>query len=393
MRTILNNGIIITPIRIIKNGGIIIEKNSIVNLFDQSNDIKFGKSDQIIDVKGHYISPGFIDIHTHGGFGYDYLDGSVESIIKASEGHMRYGVTSIVPTISSAPLEKIMNVLDCFKEAKLKNLNGPNLLGVHLEGPYFSFEEKGAQDPNVIRKPVKEEYMKILKHSNDILRWSIAPEIEGALELGRILTKRGILCSAGHTNAFYDDMLEAYENGFTHITHLYSSTSMVRRINAFRYSGVVESAYLIDEITVEIIADGKHLPTSLLKLIYKIKGPDKICLITDSIRAAGLPEGEYIRPDGHKFIVEDGVAKLKDRTSFAGSIATANKLLQTMMNYTGISLQDSIKMFTLTPARIMKINQYKGLLAPGKDADIVVFDGDLNIKLVMVKGNIRFYSN
>ena len=390
MRTILKNGTLITPIRIIKNGGIIIEEGKIVSIFDQNTDIKFDVSDKVIDVKSHYISPGFIDIHSHGGFGYDYLDGTVESFVKASEGHMKYGATSIVPTISSAPLEKILFVLDGFKEAKKRAKNGPNLLGIHLEGPYFSLEEKGAQDPRIIRKPNKEEYLKILNHSNDILRWSIAPEVEGALELGKILTERGILCAAGHTNALYEDMLKAYENGFTHITHLYSGTSTVRRINAFRYSGAVESAYLIDEMTVEIIADGKHLPESLLKLVYKIKGPDKICLITDSIRAAGLPEGEYTRPDGRKFVVEDGVAKLMDRTSFAGSVATVDRLLKTMTNIAGVSLQDSIKMLTLTPARIIKIEKYKGLLAPGKDADIVVFNDDFKMQLVMVNGNIRF---
>ena len=390
MRTILKNGTLITPIRTIKNGGIVIEEGKIVSIFDKNTDIKFDVLDRVIDVRGHYISPGFIDIHSHGGFGYDYLDGTVESIVKASEGHMKYGATSIVPTISSAPLDKMLFVLDSFKEAKKRAKSGPNLLGIHLEGPYFSLEEKGAQDPKIIRKPNKEEYLKILNHSNDILRWSIAPEVEGALELGKILTERGILCSAGHTNALYKDMLRAFESGFTHITHLYSGTSTVRRINAFRYSGVVESAYLIDEMTVEIIADGKHLPESLLKLVYKIKGSDKICLITDSIRAAGLPEGEYKRPDGRKFVVEDGVAKLIDRTSFAGSVATVDRLLKTMTNIAGVSLQDSIKMLTLTPARIMKIEKYKGLLTPGKDADIVVFNDDFKMQLVMVKGNIGF---
>jgi len=390
MRTILKNGTLITPIRTIRNGGIVIEEGKIISIFDKNTNIKFDVSDKVIDVKGHYISPGFIDIHSHGGFGYDYLDGTVESIIKASKGHMKYGATSLVPTISSAPLDKMLLVLDSFKEAKKRAKSGPNLLGIHLEGPYFSLEEKGAQDPKIIRKPNKEEYLKILNHSNDILRWSIAPEVEGALELGEILTERGILCSAGHTNALYKDMLRAFESGFTHITHLYSSTSTVRRINAFRYSGVVESAYLIDEMTVEIIADGKHLPESLLKLVYKIKGSDKTCLITDSIRAAGLPEGEYKRPDGRKFVVEDGVAKLIDRTSFAGSVATVDRLLKTMTNIAGVSLQDSIKMLTLTPARIMKIERYKGVLAPGKDADIVAFDDNFNMLLVMVKGNIGF---
>jgi len=390
MRTILKNGTLITPIRTIKNGGIVIEEGKIVSIFDKNTDIKFDALDRVIDVRSHYISPGFIDIHSHGGFGYDYLDGTVESIVKASEGHMKYGATSIVPTISSAPLEKMLLVLDSFKEAKKSAKNGPNLLGIHLEGPYFSQEEKGAQDPRIIRKPNKEEYLKILNHSNDILRWSIAPEVEGALELGRILTERDILCAAGHTNALYEDMLKAYENGFTHITHLYSGCSTVRRINAFRHSGVVESAYLIDEMTVEIIADGKHLPESLLKLVYQIKGADKICLITDSIRAAGLPEGEYTRPDGRKFVVEDGVAKLMDRTSFAGSVATVDRLLITMTNIAGVSLQDSIRMLTLTPARIMKIQKNKGMLAPGKDADVVVFNDDFKMQLVMVNGNIRF---
>jgi N-acetylglucosamine-6-phosphate deacetylase len=278
MRTILKNGTLITPIRTIRNGGIVIEEGKIISIFDKNTNIKFDVSDKVIDVKGHYISPGFIDIHSHGGFGYDYLDGTVDSIIKASKGHMKYGATSLVPTISSSPLDKMIIVLDSFKEAKKKMKNGPNLLGIHLEGPYFSLEEKGAQDPKIIRKPNKKEYMKILNYSKDILRWSVAPEVEGALEMGKILTERGILCSAGHTNALYEDMLRAFESGFTHITHLYSGTSTVKRINAFRYSGVIESAFLIDEITVEIIADGKHLPESLLKLIYKIKGPDKICL-------------------------------------------------------------------------------------------------------------------
>lgn len=387
MSIIIKNGKLITPIRIIKNGGVVIKDGTIEKVLTD-DDIRIGEKDRIIDVGGKYISPGFIDIHNHGGNGYDFLDGTVESIIEPAKIHMGYGVTSIIPTISTCTPEQMLKVLDCFKKAKSIIKNGPNLLGVHLEGPYFSLEEKGAQNPNLIRKPKKEEYLEILDYSDDIVRWSVAPEVKGALEMGRLLTKRGILCSAGHTNATYDDMLKAYENGFTHITHLYSGTSTVRRINAFRYSGVVESAYLIDEMTIEIIADGKHLPKSLLKLVYKIKGSDKICLITDSIRAAGLPEGEYKRPDGRKFVVEDGVAKLMDRTSFAGSVATANRLIKTMTDLADVSLQEAVKMLTLTPARIMNIENRKGCISEGKDADIVVFDDNINILLVMVMGGV-----
>lgn len=346
----------------------------------------------MVDVKGNYISPGFIDIHTHGAGGYDFMDGDVKSIKEACKTHMKYGTTSIVPTTLTSTMKELFITLDNFKQAKTEIKDGPNILGLHLEGPYFSIEQKGAQDPRYIKNPDKQEYLKILNYSNDIIRWTVAPELDGALEMGNILRERGILGCIGHSNAIYKEVVAAYENGFTHITHLYSGMSMVRRINAFRYSGVVESAYLIDEMTVEIIADGKHLPASLLKLIYKIKGADKICLITDSMRAAGMPEGEYILgslKDGQKVIVEDGVAKLMHRTAFAGSVATSNRLVKTMVDLTELPIYEAVKMITLTPARVMGIENKKGSLAIGKDADVVVFDENINPLMVIVGGEVR----
>lgn len=392
MKMILRNGKLITPLKIIHKGGIMIENGKIVSIFKDENDFSHYRADRIIDVSGYFISPGFIDIHTHGAGGYDFMDGDVKSILGACETHMKYGTTSIVPTTLTSTMEELFNTLDNFKQAKDEIKNGPNILGLHLEGPYFSMEQKGAQDPRYIKNPEKKEYLKILNYSNDIIRWTVAPELDGALEMGRILRERRILGSIGHTNAIYKEVLAAYENGFTHITHLYSGMSMVRRINAFRYSGVVESAYLIDEMTVEIIADGKHLPASLLKLIYKIKGADKICLVTDSMRAAGMPEGEYILgglKDGQKVVVEDGVAKLMDRSAFAGSVATSNRLVKTMVDLAEIPLHEAVKMVTLTPARVMRIDDKKGCLAIGKDADIVVFDENINPLMVIVGGGVR----
>jgi N-acetylglucosamine 6-phosphate deacetylase (EC 3.5.1.25) len=319
------------------------------------------------------------------------MDGSVESILEAIKTHMRYGTTSIVPTTLTSTLEDLFLTLDNFNRAKEKN-SGPELLGVHLEGPYFSIEQRGAQDPRFIRNPKPEEYLKILEYSKDIVRWTIAPELPGALELGLELKKRGILPSIGHSNAQYEEVLKAFEYGYTHITHLYSGMSMVRRINGYRYAGVVESAYLIDEITVEVIADGKHLPKSLLQLAYKIKGSDHICLITDSMRAAGMPEGEYILgslQSGQRVIVKDEVAWLPSKDAFAGSVATSNRLVKTMAEIAGVPLIEAIKMMTATPARVMNVFDRKGSLSPGKDADIVVFDQDINIKLVIVKGEIK----
>ncbi len=185
---------------------------------------------------------------------------------------------------------------------------------------------------------------------------------KGALELARILRERGIICSIGHSQAVYEEVVQAFEAGYNLVTHLYSGMAMVRRINAYRFAGIVESAYLLDDMYVEAIGDGIHLPASLLKLIYKIKGPDRICLVTDSMRATGMPEGHYIlgnKETGQEIIVEEGVAKLKNRESFAGSVATADRVVRTMMQQADIPIDEAVKMMTTTPAKIMGIANKK----------------------------------
>lgn len=384
------NGTILTPYRIIENGTVLIEDGKISLV--TAGDVPVGEC-ICIDAKGNYVSPGFIDIHTHGGGGHDFMDGTVESYLGAARLHVMYGATSIVPTTLTSTIEELKNTFKVFKQAKKMNEDGAGLLGIHLEGPYFSMEARGAQDPKYIKNPVPEEYKEILEWSDDIIRWSAAPELEGAMEFGKFLREKGILVSIAHTDAISDCVYEAYENGFTHVTHLYSCTSNVRRINAYRYAGVTEGAYLIDEMTVEIIADGRHLPASLLQLVYKIKGADKIALVTDSIRGAGMTEGETILGSldgGQRVIIEDGVAKLPDRSAFAGSIATADRLVRTMVKTAGIPLLDAVKMMTATPARIIGIDNRKGIFAPGKDADIVIFDSDINVMATLVNGKIVY---
>jgi len=389
-RILIFNARIITPHRLIDNGSILVEGGKIVH-FGQG---RLPVSGCIaVDAKGHYVSPGFIDIHTHGGGGYDFMDGTVEAYLGAAREHACHGTTAMVPTTLTSSLENLKETFEVYKHAKAVNDMGAAFLGLHLEGPYFSMEQRGAQDPKYIRNPKKEEYEKILSWSDDVIRWSAAPELEGALEFGRFLTERGILPSIGHSNAIYEEVIQAFEHGYTHVTHLYSAMSGVRRINAYRYAGVIESAFLIDEMTVEIIADGVHLPASLLKLIYKIKGPQNIALITDSMRAAGMPEGEYIlgsTKEGQRVIVEDGVAKLPDRTAFAGSVATADRLVRTMVQLAQVPLVEAVRMMTTTPARIMKVDDRKGAIAAGKDADLVIFDDDINVRLTMVGGKIVY---
>ncbi len=387
------NGKIITPYRIIDGGTIAFEDGKIIYIGQADIELE---GCTVIDAKGNYVSPGFVDLHTHGGGGHDFMDGTCEAFLGAAQMHAQHGTTSILPTTLTCTNEELKQTLEVFREAKDKNKNGAQFLGIHLEGPYFAISQAGGQDSRYIRNPKKEEYEEILGWSDDIVRWSIAPELDGAIELGKVLKARSILPSIGHSEAEYEKVQEAFENGYTHVTHLYSGMTGVHRKNAYRYLGVIESAYLMDDMSVEMIADGCHLPPSLLQLIYKIKGPSKIALITDSLRGAGMPEGESISgslKNGQKVIIEDGVAKLLDRSAFAGSVATTDRLVRTVVKQAGIPLIDAVKMMTITPAEIIGVNKEKGSLAIGKDADILIFDDDIHIKMTVIMGNPVYNSN
>ncbi len=384
------NGKIITPYKIIPNGTVLVTGDTITAVSEKNIE----SEDAIeIDAQGKYISPGFIDIHVHGGGGYDFMDGTETAFLRIAETHARYGTTAMLPTTLTSTKEEMLQTLAAYEDANRNNLSGAQFLGMHLEGPYFAMNQRGAQDPRYIRDPDPKEYKDILSRSSCIKRWSAAPELEGAIEFGRYVKSKGVLPAVAHTDAIYEDVIKAFENGFTLATHLYSGMSGVTRRNAFRYAGVVESAFIIDDMDVEIIADGVHLPAPLLKLVYKIKGADRTALITDAIRAAGTDVRESVLgniTDGLKVIIEDGVAKLPDRTSFAGSVATADRLVRTMISMAGVSLIDSVKMMTATPARILGVSDKKGALATGKDADIVIFDSNINITITMIKGRIVY---
>lgn len=387
----LVNGKIIMPHRILEGGALLITGTTITAIAER--DTAFDGATEI-DVQGNYISPGFIDIHVHGGGGYDFMDGTEEAFLKIAETHARYGTTAMLPTTLTSERDGLIQTLESYEKANRNNNKGAQFIGMHLEGPYFALNQRGAQDPKYIRDPDPEEYHNILERFSCIKRWSAAPELPGALEFGRFVTSKGVLAAIAHTDAIYEDVVAAFEIGYRLATHLYSAMSGVTRRNAFRFAGVIESAYIIDEMDVEIIADGVHLPPPLLTLVHKIKGPDRTALITDAMRAAGMPEGESVLGNletGLKVIVEDGVAKLPDRTSFAGSVATADRLVRTML-LTGIPLIETIRMITTTPARIMNISHTKGSISPGKDADIIVFDKHINVKKTIVKGNIVFES-
>lgn len=385
------NGRIITPYRIIPEGTLVAVGGRITEVGSANVEIPGAVE---IDAKGMNISPGFVDLHVHGGGGHSFLDGTVNAFLKAAELHAMHGTTSMYPTALSGDIEELYNNLDIYEEANRKNSLGSQFQGIFLEGPYYSMEQRGAQNPRYIRNPDPAEYKEILSRTSAIKRWDSAPEKEGALEFARYLRSKGVLPSMGHTGAVYDEVLVAFENGYTLATHLYSGMNGVIRKNSFRFAGGVESAFLIDEMSVEVIADGKHLPASLLKLIYKNKGADRIALVTDAMRAAGMADGEESilgsLKNGIRVIVEDGVAKLPDRTSFAGSVATTDRLVRTMMNLAEVPLTDAIRMASITPANIMGIADRKGSLVPGKDADILIFNDHIQIEKTIISGRVIY---
>ena len=362
------------------SGYLYFEDGIIVDL--TTDDLPF---DEEIDATDSFVSAGFIDVHTHGGGGYPF-EGSVDDIVGGVNFHLTHGTTSICPTISASPIDDMRRSLDNVKAAMADERVLSSIIGAHLEGPYLSLAQTGAQAGVCITFPVKNDYTDIAnKYKGTLARWTYAPEHDEGAEFAGYMQKMGVVTSAGHTNATYADMKLALDAGCRLVTHLYSCTSTVTRKQGFRSLGVIESTFLEDGIVAEIIADGKHLPPELIRMIYKIKGTDGIIAVTDSLSLAGtdVKSGRMSQTD---FIIEDGVCKLLDRSAFAGSIATADILLRVLTKDAGIPLTEAIKLITSNPARIMGLDS-KGELSRGMDADIVIFDADVNVQRVIVGGN------
>jgi N-acetylglucosamine-6-phosphate deacetylase len=262
-----------------------------------------------------------------------------------------------------------------------------------LEGPYFNPAQAGAQPPDKLAKPCDREYEKLVAEYPFIARIDAAPELPGGLDMPGFLKPHGIVAGMAHTDASAAEVKAAAEAGYTIATHLYSGMSVVHRINGYRHAGTVEGCFLQDDVYTEAICDSIHLPAELLQLIYKVKGPDRMILVSDSMRGAGLPEGTECmlgaKDTGTLVVVEKGVAWMPDRQAFAGSVATYDRLIRTAVNYAGLPLTDVIKMATKTPAAVMKL-QDKGELKPGFDADVTLFDGDVQVQLTMVEGKVVY---
>ena len=379
MLTQIINGQILTPQGWLKDGSVLISDGKILEITNSDLAIIGAK---VIDAKGMFIVPGFVSMHCHGGGGHDFTEGTEEAFREAAEAHLHHGSTTIFPTLSTTTFDKIRQAAATCDQ--LMQNPDSTIEGLHIEGPYLSERMAGMQWKEYLKNPDPEEYRPLVESTRCIKRWDISPELEGAHDFARYITSKGIMAAITHTEAEYQEIKEAYAAGFTHAAHFYNAMPGFHKRREYKYEGTVESVYLMDDMSVEVIADGVHLPATILKLVYKLKGVEKTCLVTDSLKYAGCKGKPVCDPD---MFIEDGVCKLTaDHETIAGSISTADQLVRTMVQKAGIPLEDAVRMASETPARIIGVADRKGTLEKGKDADIVVLDNATNVRCVFAKG-------
>lgn len=380
MLTQIINARILTPQGWLKDGSVILRDNKILEV--TNCDLAVIGAD-VIDAKGMYVVPGGVEMHVHGGGGRDFMEGTEDAFREAIAAHAKHGMTSIFPTLSSSTVPMIEKAVETCN--KLMAEKDSPVLGLHLEGHYLNLKKAGGQMPENIKDPDPNEYIPIVENSHCLARWDAAPELPGAIQFGKYCAAKGVLPTIAHTCAEYEDVLAAYNAGFTHVTHFYNAMPGFHNKREYKYEGTVESVYLIDDMTVECVADGIHVPPTILRMVYKIKGVERMALITDALACAASDSDKAFDP---RVIIEDGVCKLSDRSALAGSIATTDRLIRTMVQQADVPLEDAIRMASETPAKIMKVYDRKGSLAKDKDADILVLDNDLNIRCVWQMGKI-----
>lgn len=379
MRTQILNGKIFTPNGWIENGSVLIKDTMIRDVLNHSN--RLSTADHIIDAEGAYVLPGGIDIHVHGGGGRDFMETTEEAFMTAVEAHRAHGTTSIFPTLSSSTAQMICDAAVTCEKLMLDPMTG--VQGLHLEGPYFNPKMAGGQLRENIRIPDPNEYVPLVEQFKCIKRWDAAPELPNTEQFARYLRSKGIVVALGHTAARYPDVERGYRAGFNLATHFYDAMTASHKEGMYRHDGTVEAVYLQDGINVEMICDGIHVPPIILKLIHKMKGADRVALITDALACAASDSKTAFDP---RVIIEDGVCKLADRSALAGSIATMDRLIRTCVKLAGIPMHDVARMASETPARIMGIYDRKGSIQYGKDADIMMFDRDINLTGVIQMG-------
>lgn len=416
MSKLLFRGTVVLPDHLLTGGGVLVRDGKIIAVdraaaFAGAIDAKT----KVVDAGDGYISPGFVDLHVHGGLGADFMDGTAEAYRTALIAHARHGTTSLTPTTTVARHDQILRVLELTREFMKGEGGGrraddkphisssspfpsptsplPRVLGAHFYGPYFRYEARGAHPGAAIRPPVEHEYRDYLEYADAMATATVAPELPGAEEFSRACVDRGVRMNAGHTWATFEQMRSAVDWGVRHIDHLYCAMSDKTRLRQFQtypmQGGVLEAALFFDELTTEVIADGKHLSPDLLHLALKCKGPDRLALVTDCNRALDMPEGPYLigpTDGGEPLIHRDGVGLMPDGKGLASSVRGMDHMLRVFWEQTGRPLWEVIRMASLTPARIVGRDREIGSLEVGKRADVVVLNESLDVKHVYCDG-------
>jgi N-acetylglucosamine-6-phosphate deacetylase len=383
VRWALVNGRVVLPHAVVEGRALLIEGGRIAGLVEAGSvDAAFSA----VDVGGRLITPGLIDIHTHGALGHTFNEPTVEAFAAITAENARQGVTSLLATLVTAPLEDLIRCLEFAAGWMGEAHGGAQVLGVHLEGPYFSPAQKGAQDPGSLRTPDDGSPDRLLAWHEILRIVTFAPELPGALELARRVAQLGLAPAAGHSAATDADVRAAMERGLRHVVHLWSGQSSTVRQGPWRAPGLLEASLVFEGLTAEIIADNRHLPPTLMRLAFKCLGPDRLCAVSDASSGAGLPEGARYRMGEMEYEVRDGVGMLLDGSAFAGSTTLLNRMPPVLRDAVGIPLAEAVRMVTFTPARIIGVDKCKGSIEPGKDADLAVFDDDFTPWGVMIGG-------
>lgn len=376
------NGKVITPQGVDRQARLVLKAGRIAEITREQGGVEGA---QTIDAQRAYVAPGCIDTHLHGGDGHDFTEATPEAFRAIAYAHATQGVTTLYPTLAVAPTTVFRQAIKACETVVSQPYEGARIEGLHLEGNYINPLLKGGQDERFIQLPDPAEYQELLESTRLIKRWTAAPELPGALEFARYAHSKGILVSLGHTAADYPTVKRAYEAGFTHATHFYNAMSGVHKQREYKHEGTIESVYLVPEMTVELVADGIHVPPAILRLVCAFKGIDRISLISDAMAAAACLRPEHLRLDP-RMIVEDGVCKLADRSALTGSIASGIRLIQVMAEKAEIPVADCVRMAATNPARLMSINDRKGSIERGKDADLILFDENFHLHSVWIGG-------
>jgi N-acetylglucosamine-6-phosphate deacetylase len=386
-RLALTNGWVILPDQVSSGLAVVIEGSKIIGVVQPG---EITADTVIIDAGGRYISPGLIDIHTHGTLNHDFNEPSRDAYTIITRENARHGVTALLATLVAAPLASMVQTLGFAQQWLKKPQKGAHILGMHIESPYISLQQKGALEPDFIRSPDDGTADLFLQFGNLIKIFVLAPELPGALELVRKLNQIGIIPAAGHSSAKDEEVFSAMNAGLRHVTHIWSAMSSVVREGPWRKPGLLEAALTDERLTVEMISDNKHLPATLMKLAYRSIGPKRLCAISDATAGAGLPEGAHFYLGEKEFTITNGIGMTPDFKAFAGSSTLLNQMIPVLTGVVGIPLHEAVRMASLTPASIIGVDKEKGSISSGKDADIVIFNNDFTPWRTMIAGQWVF---